>query len=103
MKEYAERFYKSKQWQKTAAAYAKSKQNLCEICRDQGLLTPGEIVHHKIQLNESNIADPDISLNWDNLQFVCRKCHAAQHKRKNKKRYTVDSFGRVTGYDTPPD
>lgn len=37
------RFYKSQAWKKTAAAYARSQNYLCEICKDQGLLTPGNL------------------------------------------------------------
>lgn len=100
MKEYASQFYKSQAWKKTAAAYAKAQRNLCELCWDQGQITPGEMVHHKIFLTPENIADPSISLNWNNLQLVCRKHHAMLHG--NRKRYSVDAVGHVTGYDTPP-
>ena len=88
------RFYKSQAWKKTAAAYARSQNYLCEICKDQGLLTPGEFVHHKVHLNEINFSDPNVSLSWDNLQLVCRKHHAELH-RKNVKRYSIDETGHV--------
>lgn len=94
MKEYAKAFYKSQAWKITRAAYAKSKGHLCERCLAKGIYTPGEIVHHKIHLNESNLQDLNISLNWNNLQLVCRQCHAELHDER-KKRYTIDSYGRV--------
>lgn len=95
MKEYAERLYKSKRWQRTAKAYAKSQQNLCELCRQQGLITPGEIVHHKVAITPENIDDPSVALSWENLQLVCRKHHAEIHDRSGR-RWKVDEFGRVT-------
>lgn len=79
----------------------RSRRGLCEECLKKGLITPAEIVHHKIHLNGDNINDPNITLNWDNLEAVCRKCHAEIHedeyaKQRRKQRYTVDMFGRVT-------
>lgn len=94
MQEYAERFYKSKAWQHTRDAYAKSKRGLCERCLSEGRLTPGEIVHHKVHLSPENINDPTVSLSWDNLELVCRDCHAQLHDAR-KRRYKVDNFGRV--------
>ena len=61
--------------------------------RDAERITAGEIVHHKIHLTPDNINNPAVSLNWDNLELVCRSCHMKLHG--NKKRYSVDAFGRV--------
>ena len=94
MKPYAEEFYKSQAWKKCREAYAQSKGWLCERCMKEGRLTIGEIVHHKIHLTPENIIDPSVTLNWDNLELVCRLCHAAEHGRA--KRYKVDEAGRVT-------
>lgn len=94
MKEFAQRFYGSKAWQHTRTAYAKSKRNLCEVCLSKGIVKPGEIVHHKIHLTPENISDPSITLDWNNLQLVCRDCHAAIHD-KRQRRYKIDDYGRV--------
>lgn len=94
MKEYARDFYSSKAWQRTRAAYRKSKRNLCEICLAKGLITPAEIVHHKIELTPENITNPDITLNWNNLQCVCRECHANIHDRSGR-RWKLDENGKV--------
>lgn len=93
MKEFAKAFYKSKTWQNTRAAYAKSVGGLCEKCLDKGIYKPGEIVHHITELTPENINNPEIALAWDNLRLVCRDCHAEEHGRK--KRYKVDEFGRI--------
>lgn len=94
MREFAEGFYKSKAWQKCRDAYAKSKGGLCERCCAKGLIVPGEIVHHKVHLNPENIKDPSVSLNFANLELLCREHHAEEHKR-NIKRYSIDENGRV--------
>lgn len=94
MKPYAESFYKSATWQKTAKAYSKSVGGLCERCREKNIIKAGELVHHKIHITPANIHDERVTLDWNNLQLVCRECHAELHG--TVKRYTVDSQGRVT-------
>lgn len=53
-----------------------------------------DTVHHIQHLNPTNIHDPDVTLNRDNLMAVCRDCHAKVHT-KNERRYTVDENGNV--------
>lgn len=95
MKPFAAQFYSSKTWQRTREAYKKSKRGLCEVCLARGIIKPCEIVHHKIELTPDNIGNPDIALNWNNLQCVCRECHASAHGARQK-RWKVDELGRVT-------
>ena len=95
MKEFAYSFYNSKAWKRTRESYAKSQRNLCEICLSKGLLRPGEIVHHKVHLTPDNINDPTVTLSFDNLQCVCRECHAEIHDRRQR-RYKIDEMGRVS-------
>lgn len=95
MKEFAEGFYKSKAWKDCRADYLKSVGGLCERCLASGRYSPGEIVHHKIHLTPENINDPSVTLNWDNLELVCRDCHADLHRGYDR-RFDVDEFGRVT-------
>lgn len=93
MQEFAKQFYSSKPWQECRAAYRKSVGGLCEVCLSKGLYVPGDIVHHKVHLNRHNIHDPNVTLNWNNLQLVCRDCHARLHGKD--KRYTFDQYGRL--------
>ena len=94
-REFAGNFYKTKQWKRVRESYAKRAGGLCEVCLKNGLIVPGEIVHHKIHLDESNINDPEITLNYDNLELVCRDCHAALHKTQGERRYRVEEDGTV--------
>lgn len=94
MQDFAKGFYSSMAWKNCRAAYAKSKHNLCEVCLKRGIYRPGEIVHHKVAITPDNISDPSVTLNWDNLQVVCRDCHAKAHD-KVPRRYKLDELGRV--------
>ena len=40
---------------------------------------PGCIVHHKVYLTASNINDPSIALNAENLETLCKDCHDIEH------------------------
>lgn len=69
-KEFSRKFYNSGAWVKTSKAYKISKFGICEKCG-----AVGEEVHHIIPLTPSNINNPAITLNWDNLMLLCRSCH----------------------------
>lgn len=53
-----------------------SKSYLCERCG-----RPATICHHKKYLNRWNIDNPEISLNFDNLEALCQECHNQEHSR----------------------
>ena len=95
MREFARGFYSSIQWQECREAYAKSKRYLCENCLAKGLYTPGEIVHHINFITPENINDPSVTLNFDNLRLVCRRCHAEEHGARKGARYVITDDGRV--------
>lgn len=86
-KEFAKAFYNSKQWNKCRASYIKSVFGLCERCGK-----PGYIVHHIKQLTLMNINNPDVSLNHENLEYLCLDCHNEEHKRFKKKSATIKGF-----------
>ena len=96
MKEFAKAFYKSKNWQNCRDTVYRRAGGLCEMCYQKGIIRPGEVVHHTIELTPENINDPDISLNPDRLVLICRECHAEVHDRKKRRRYRVDELGRVS-------
>lgn len=73
-KDYAKGFYNSQAWRDTQAAYMSSKYYLCERCGNAAY-----IVHHRKYITPSNINDPSITLNWDNLEALCLECHNAEH------------------------
>lgn len=72
------KFYSSTKWIKCRKAYA-SEHPICERCILKGIVTPVYIVHHKIEVTEENVNDPQITLNPDNLESLCLECHNAEH------------------------
>jgi len=95
-KDFSRAFYNSQVWRDTREAYRKSKGGLCERCLARGLIKPAAIVHHKIYITPQNVNDPNVVLNWDNLEALCRECHENEH-RGTQTRYSVDEYGRVVG------
>ena len=87
-------FYNSKTWIDCRSYYFSLMFGLCELCE-----RPGEEVHHKIFLTPENINDTNISLDHENLQLLCRKCHNATHEkayamhRKNLQKNPMTSGG----------
>ena len=92
-RDFARQFYHSKEWKRCQADYVKAAGGLCERCRERGLIVPGVIVHHKIHLTPDNIKMPEVATGFDNLELLCRDCHAKEHKPA--KRYKVDDLGRI--------
>ncbi|MGF2044435.1 HNH endonuclease [Enterococcus gallinarum] len=77
-------FYKSKAWRNCRAGYIKSVGGLCERCIKKNKIVKGYIVHHKQHLTEETIHDPDVSLAWSNLEYLCLDCHNKEHFEKEK-------------------
>lgn len=100
-RDFAKRFYSSKRWQDCRNGYSKSVGHLCERCLRLGIYRPGVIVHHKIEIDPVTINHPEIALNWNNLELLCRDCHAEVHGFKRKKktadRFTIGPDGKVIG------
>lgn len=77
-REFSKSFYNSKAWKKVREAYIQSKFGLCERCGKPN----SKQVHHKVYLNEQNINNPDITLNFDNFELLCDICHQKEHNEK---------------------
>ena len=103
-------FYHSRAWKETRK-YIWLKQNLlcarcCKPVYVDGISEwiPKEkrrtgIVHHKIYLDNINVYDPNITLDEDNLEGVCKWCH--EHVCHNtdistRKDYKFDDEGNLT-------
>ena len=85
-------FYKSKAWERVAAAVRERDHYLCVKCG-----APGTIVHHIIPLKKC-IGTP-AALDANNLETLCPACHQAQHRygaQKNRAReISFDAAGNV--------
>ena len=93
------RFYNSPEWHRCKDTYLESVNHLCERCLAKGIYEPAKIVHHKIPLTDQNVNDLSISLSWDNLQALCRQCHAEVHDdmyaERTGRRYRINNNGQV--------
>lgn len=94
MSEQTAPFYKTKLWQDCRRSYIKKVGGLCERCLAKGIIRHGDTVHHIVYLTPANMTDPEITLNHDNLQLLCRDCHAEIHHKKQK-RYRVTEDGKI--------
>lgn len=87
---FAYGFYRSQAWRKTQAAYMESVNHVCERCG-----RPARIVHHRQWLTPANINDPNVSLDWGNLEALCIDCHNAEHfgGSATAQGYEFDAYG----------
>ncbi len=85
-------FYDTVAWQRCRDGYIASVFGLCERCG-----RPGYIVHHKQPITDANVDDPNITLNWDNLEYLCLECHNREHFGTEPTREDVcfDAFGQL--------
>lgn len=77
-RKFAKSFYNSKAWRDCQSAYKAHRMGICERCG----CANGTEVHHKIMLDENNINDPLITLNFRNLELLCKTCHSIHHNSK---------------------
>lgn len=71
-------FYKSKAWRRCREIALERDNYLCQLCLQQGRLTPAAVVHHIEHLEDA----PSRSLDLSNLQSVCDPCHNRLHPEK---------------------
>ena len=97
-REFAGSFYQSAAWVKCRASYIAWRRSvdggMCERCHE----VPGKILHHKVELSPENINNPDITLGFDNLMYVCHNCHDQIHGNVSQMpqrmtRYVFDCSG----------
>jgi len=91
-KDYAKAFYKSARWIECKNGYMQSQNWTCERCGDVAI-----ICHHKTYITPENIHDPNITLNWENLESCCQTCHNLEHHSGGicQEGLTFDSKGNL--------
>lgn len=71
----------------------------------KGIVKPGYIVHHKHYITADNINDPSVTLNWDNLEYLCFDCHQAEHFERTavtRQDVMFDASGQLVAAPTAP-
>lgn len=79
-------FYKSKQWEALLEQLKLERVGEadileCEYCHKPIVKKYDCIGHHKIELNDGNVNNYDISLNPDNIMLIHFRCHNKIHER----------------------
>lgn len=93
--EFSKKFYNSAQWERCRSQYLITPikrpfgvvpPGLCERCYEMGLFSIATIVHHRRHITPANVNDPNVTIDFDNLQRLCPKCHAEVHSGNSKPR-----------------
>ena len=91
-------FYNSKEWLQLSDHIRKTNFHICHDCGKPN----SKEVHHIQQVTESNVMDPNITLNPDNLVLLCNDCHNRRHNRfkrtltpAQQRTITFDDAGNV--------
>ena len=79
-------FYRSKEWERFREIVILERTGddgilRCEYSGQPIVKKYDAIVHHKIELTEDNVNDPNIALNPDNVMVVSHKSHDTIHER----------------------
>lgn len=79
-------FYRSTEWKKLMDNLKLERVNeegqvICEHCGKPIVKSYDIIGHHKIELDEENVMDANISLNPKNIMLVDHKCHNLIHNK----------------------
>jgi len=62
-------------WEKIRSRYLEAHP-ICEICHQNGKLTPAVLVHHKVKITDGGTND------YGNLMALCQECHSQLHAKK---------------------
>ena len=77
------KFYGSQAWRSTSQNY-RAANPLCSRCRDRGIRTKGDMVHHNPPLEK--LTERGLNpLDWQYLQTLCNRCHLEDLRAKKCK------------------
>jgi 5-methylcytosine-specific restriction endonuclease McrA len=76
-REIRQAFYNTAEW-KALRKYVLSIEPLCRRCKVENKLVPASVVDHIIDISDN----PDIRLDVNNLQPLCKSCHSSKTIKK---------------------
>lgn len=88
-------FYNTPEWKKIRLIALERDNYLCQKCLEIGDITPANVVHHIIPIDENNLDLLGLDLN--NLISWCRNCHERHHGRLSEQEedYYFDVDGQL--------
>jgi len=74
-----QKYYNTPIWKKLRAAKIRNNP-LCELClkKNPPVIRQTEEIHHRVFIDIDN-PDPVLIYDYDNLQSLCKECHANIH------------------------
>lgn len=72
------KFYGTYAWKKKRKDIRKRDNNECQECKRNGKYSNAKEVHHKEHLEQR----PDLALDENNLEALCKSCHDKKHPEK---------------------
>ena len=96
-----DKIYQTVAWRKLRQYYYGKQHGVCERCGE-----PGDVVHHVIHIDETNVNDPNITMSEDNLELLCHTCHNREHKQVHeplRDGFSFDANGELQYEDTERD
>lgn len=70
------KFYNSKAWRRAALRH-KMQNPICELCEENGIISPAEITDHILAISSGGD-----KMDFSNLQSLCRPCHMAKSNKE---------------------
>jgi predicted kinase len=86
-------FYCSKPWRDLSYRLKIEAKGRCSRCGEVIEDFSQLIGHHKIELTEDNVDDPNISLNPIHIEIICFNCHNKEHRRFGNKQHVYIVYG----------
>lgn len=86
-------FYCTKAWRDLSYVLKVAVKGKCSRCNEILEDFSQLIGHHKTELTEENVDDPNISLNPELIEIICFDCHNKEHRRFGNKQHVYIVWG----------
>lgn len=86
-------FYCSKAWRDLSYSLKIAAGGKCNRCGETLLDFSKLIGHHKKELTEDNVDNPEIALNPELIEIICHDCHNKEHRRFGNKQNVYIVYG----------
>ena len=88
-----QRFYTSRSWRDLAHKLKIERGGKCERTGEVFVDMSQLIAHHKVELTEDNVSNPEIALNPDNVEIISFREHNKEHRRFGHKQSVYIVYG----------